>query len=586
MNIQHIATVAGVSVDEVRSRWMTLRVAEWKADFRKFAREALKIRSKEGELVPLIFNEAQEILLAQAEKQLETERWVRLVGLKGRRQGFSTMVAARGYWRATLNERQKIYILSHEMSSSQTLFDMVDLMQQKHPFPPQVGADNAKELDFPKRGSSYTVATAGQKAGGRGGGTSFFHGSEVAWWTSADDHFSASVQAVDEVRGVWGELWKEPAYPLPFERGRGTIMGWVRPPSEVWLETTSAGPVGAFYRRYMDAVKGIGRYRAAFVPWAIQKEYTEEGDFTPQLDAEEEGELSETEYQELHGLSDGQMLWRRSKIHELGSMGKFRQEFPIDVTEAFSAADIEGIFIKPALVLRARKRTLDDPDAPLIIGVDPAGAGGDRFAVAYRRGDKILKVEHRNKLEHDEAVAWLSSIIDEHDPSMMNIDRGSMGQNIISSLRNIKQKYQSVVRGVDFGGKSKFKMVNPTRAGPFNKRAEIYGKFRDWLTEGGCIPDDDDIASDLAGPKTKWRANNDWLLTSKTDMKAAGIRSSDLSDACALTFAFDEWISSWSKPQPTKGFGAGAPEMLRGVGSGWDIHSDYDEPSGSQSWMS
>jgi len=37
MNIQHIATVAGVSVDEVRSRWMTLRVAEWKADFRKFA---------------------------------------------------------------------------------------------------------------------------------------------------------------------------------------------------------------------------------------------------------------------------------------------------------------------------------------------------------------------------------------------------------------------------------------------------------------------------------------------------------------------------------------------------------------------
>jgi hypothetical protein len=34
---------------------------------------------------------------------------------------------------------------------------------------------------------------------------------------------------------------------------------------------------------------------------------------------------------------------------------------------------------------------MEDPDAPLIIGVDPAGSGGDRFAVAFRRGDKILK---------------------------------------------------------------------------------------------------------------------------------------------------------------------------------------------------
>ena len=85
------------------------------------------------------------------------------------------------------------------------------------------------------------------------------------------------------------------------------------------------------------------------------------------------------------------MLWRRSKIHELGSMGKFRQEYPIDVTEAFASADIEGVFIKPALVLRARKRVMDDPDAPLIIGVDPAGSGGDRFAVAFRRGTRSPK---------------------------------------------------------------------------------------------------------------------------------------------------------------------------------------------------
>lgn len=561
MDLVKIAAAHGISIDEVRSRYLALRVALWKSSFHLFSRDVIRIRTKEGELAPLILNSAQLILHEAAEQQLQTDQWVRVIGLKGRRQGFSTYVAARGYWRATLWSRQRCYILSHEMQSSNTLFDMVALMQEKHPFPPAVGADNAKELEIKHRGSSYQVATAGQKAGGRGGAVSFFHGSEAAWWTNAEDHFSASVQAVDEVRGQWGPIWTEPKAPLPFERGRGTIMGWVRAPSEVWLETTSAGPTGSFYRRYMEAMKGIGRYKAVFVPWTVQPEYAEQGDFVPSQEADEEGELSEAEYQQAHKLTNAQMLWRRSKIHELGSMGKFRQEYPIDVTEAFAAADIENAMIAPAIVLRARKRTLPIvPDAPLIIGVDPAGAGGDRFAVAFRRGDMCIKILHRNKLEHDEAVAWLTSIIDEYCPSRVCIDRGSMGQNIISSLRALGPKYADLVKGIDFGGKSKAKLAKPNQAGPWNLRAEIYGRMREWLLEGGCIPDDDDIASDLAGPKKKYRANNDWLLESKVDMKARGVRSPDLADALALTFSVSEFFDTWSKPKQEKGFNAGQPQ--------------------------
>lgn len=588
MDLQKVAEAAGISVDEVRERWLSLRVAYWKSDFRRFAREAIRIRTKAGDLEPLQINEAQEILLNAAEEQLKVEQWVRIIGLKGRRQGFSTLVAARGYWRSTLWDRQKVYILSHEQKSSDTLFDMVALMQEKHPFPPAVGTDNAKELEFVKRGSSYSVATAGQKAGGRGGAVSYFHGSEAAWWTNAEDHFSSSVQSVDEVRGKWGVLWTEPAKPLPFERGVGTLEGWVKAPSEIWLETTSAGPTGVFFKKYMEAMKGIGRYRPAFVPWTVQSEYFEHGEFVPHTEPDEEGDISELEYQELHNLSDGQMLWRRSKIQELGSIGKFRQEYPIDVTEAFAAADIEGVFIKPALVLRARKRQMEDPDAPLIIGVDPAGSGGDRFAVAWRRGDKILKVEHRNKLDHDEAVAWLSRIIDSDKPNRMCIDRGSIGQNIVSALRNMNRRYSDIVKGIDFGGTSRFKQATPKRAGPWNRRAEMYGDFRDWLKEGGAIPDDDDLASDISGPKEKWRANNDWLLESKTEMKARGIRSSDLSDACVLTFATREFFESWSKPEKPSGFVAGtSPHEMIGHNGGTVISDDMWDHSdvGNYGWM-
>jgi hypothetical protein len=99
VDLQQIAADAGVSIDEVRERWLSLRVAMWKSDFRRFAKEAVRIRTKSGDLEPLELNEAQLILHNAAEEQLADEQWVRLAGLKGRRQGFSTYVAARGYWR-------------------------------------------------------------------------------------------------------------------------------------------------------------------------------------------------------------------------------------------------------------------------------------------------------------------------------------------------------------------------------------------------------------------------------------------------------------------------------------------------------
>lgn len=561
MKPAEIAQQYGISVEEVRARWLILRAARWKADFKLFAKEIIRIRTKETGLDPLILNKAQEILHEAAEKQLREEGWVRIIGLKGRQQGFSTYCEARGYWRATLWDRQRVYILSHDMKSSDTLFDMVALMQKEHPFAPAVGTDNAKMLTFAQRGSSYTVATAGQKEGGRGGNSSYFHGSEVSRWANAPAHFAASVDAVPAVKGQWGVLWTRPERPLPFEATMpAQIEGWVRAPTEIWLETTSAGPVGKFWDMYMKAMKGEGIYRPVFVPWIVTDEYATEGDFVPETEPGDEGELSEAEYQETYNLTDGQMQFRRDKIAIYG-IGKFRQEYPINVTEAFAADDVDNIFIPAGLVLKARKREMVDPDAPLIIGVDPAGTGGDRFCMVHRRGDKVIRMDARKKLEHEDAVAWICSVIDEYDPAAMCIDRGGIGANIISSVRARGPKYSEKVMSVDFGGKSNAKQANPNKSGPWNRRAEIWGRMREWLSQGGCIPDDDDLASDLSAPKIKYRANNDWLLESKPDMKARGVNSPDLGDALALTFATTRFFENWSKPAEQTGFTVGKAQQ-------------------------
>jgi hypothetical protein len=215
-------------------------------------------------------------------------------------------------------------------------------------------------------------------------------------------------------------------------------------------------------------MKKIGRYRAAFVPWTVQAEYSESGDFVPNMEPDEEGELSEYEYQQLYNLTDGQMLWRRSKIHELGSLGKFRQEYPIDVTEAFAAADIEGVFIKPAYVLKARKRRDGEiPDAPLIIGVDPG---------RQRRRPICRRIPARRQVFSVSTCGTSSSTMKRWRGFLRSLTNGSrtacastaVAWARILSLRcaTLNKRYFDVVKGVDFGGKSKAKLANPEARRP------------------------------------------------------------------------------------------------------------------------
>ena len=63
-------------------------------------------------------------------------------------------------------------------------------------------------------------------------------------------------------------------------------------------------------------------------------------------------------------------------------------------------------FIPPALIAAARKASCE-PSGPLVIGYDPAWTGGDRHAMAFRRGRRLIKVETRMHLDTVEAAGWL-----------------------------------------------------------------------------------------------------------------------------------------------------------------------------------
>ena len=77
-----------------------------------------------------------------------------------------------------------------------------------------------------------------------------------------------------------------------------------------------------------------------------------------------------------------------------------------------------------------------------------------------------------------------------------------------------------------------------TDNGCINKRAEMWKLMRDWLKEGGAIPEDNVLHDDLIGPETVPRLDGKIQIESKKDMKKRRVPSPNRADALALSFAY------------------------------------------------
>lgn len=507
-------------------------------NFPLFARLCLKIRDKDGELVPFVLNPVQQRVNAMLDKQLAETGRVRAIVLKGRRLGLSTLIAARFYWKATLQEGKNVFIIAHDQPATTNLFGFVARFQQHNPVAPPADTSNVKELRFGSLDSSYRVAPAGDRAGaGRSMNLHYVHQSEVAFWKSAKEHMTAINTAVPRRGGT-----------------------------EIIAESTACGPTGAFYQLWNDAMAGKSSYIPIFVPW-----FEDPVNRMP-VPPDFELEPDEVEYQKLYRLDLEQMAWARDERLTVlgGDWSLFHQENPATPELAFSKMDGES-FINLASVIVARQNHTDPPDAPVILGVDPASMGGDRFAIAARQGNKCLWVRTRNKVTQDEAVQWVRECWQETEATRINVDLGNIGTYLVASLISQEPELSRAVVGVNFGGTAQAKLADSTRPGPANRRAEMYERLRDWL-EGPLdvdIPDDDALQSDLVAPKKLWR-KNDFLLEAKTDMKKRGVRSPDKADALALTFASNEYL-------PAKKQNRDAAET--------DTRDRYRGASGAYSWM-
>jgi hypothetical protein len=206
------------------------------------------------------------------------------------------------------------------------------------------------------------------------------------------------------------------------------------------------------------------------------------------------------------------------------SDSQYRREFLCD----FSASmDNALITIDKVTDASAIKRTEGEVlGSAKILGVDVARFGSDRSVIQKRKGLAAYEPKIFDDIDNMTLAGMVAQEINDWEPDAVFIDAGR-GEGVIDRLRQLGY----FVSEVNFGGKA----LNPTY---HNKRSEMWDTIRIWLDDGGSLPNNTDLKTDLCVPTYKFDSANRMQLESKDDIKKRGGRSPDLGDALALTFSY------------------------------------------------
>lgn len=474
-----------------------------------FARACLKLVSSSAEMMPMVFNPAQELLHRRIEQHRLSRGKVRINIVKGRQQGCSTYVAARFLHRSLFSANTTTMILAHQFKSTQQLYRMVSTFYDNLPDPIKslypTASRNASEMEFASNSSRYITATAGSDSIGRGFTCQCLHASEAAFWEHADEITTGLFRTVPN-----------------------------NPSSEIIIESTANGVNNFFHNQCLAGLDSDSQYETIFIPWYLQPEYR------MPLPSSSAFVLSDEEHQmkKTYSLDDQQVYWyRRLLLDEYhGERWKMRQEYPLSLNDAFVHSG-ESFFDLVSIERAVRKDSSQalSPvrSAPIILGVDPARSR-DRSAFCLRRGKDVLWLRSYRDLDTQQLTNIIDRIIRTEDVDKVFVDT-AYGHAPVDLL---KQDYNhaSKVRAVHFGERSLYPDMYA------NKRSEMLHEAKKFFEEPeASIPQDEEFTQELlAVPNPRQTTTKGvWIFPDKSTIKSSLKGASpDLLDAFILTFAY------------------------------------------------
>ena len=274
---------------------------------KKYIENLLKIKDKNSKIVPFKLNEPQTKLYNTIKELKQQHKPVRIIILKARQMGFSTLTEAILFKETATKHNVTSGIIAHESKATNNLFNMSKLYYDNLPEPmkPQLQNRNAQELIFNNTTNtglnSKIICMTADKDAGRSGTYNFLHLSEFAFWQgNKEEAFTSLMQTVPNNEN-----------------------------SIVIIESTANGY--EYFKTLWDkATNKETDFVPVFVGWNELTEYS-----IPYTGFEKTEE--EITLQKNYNLTDDQLEWRRWCIRNncAGDIKKFNQEYPICPEEAF-----------------------------------------------------------------------------------------------------------------------------------------------------------------------------------------------------------------------------------------------------------
>jgi hypothetical protein len=219
---------------------------------------------------------------------------------------------------------------------------------------------------------------------------------------------------------------------------------------------------------------------------------------------------------------------------------RVRGEFPRAGSTQFIASDV---------VSAARRRDVGDQSrAYKVMSVDVARFGDDQTVVGWKQGLRAHIVEKVRGLDVMQVGSRVIMHICNEIPRACVIDGDGVGGGVADFVRTYLKDRWKQRFGYELPEWFKLEEFHGGNTPGdkfmyFNRRAEVWGRMRDWL-ETAQIPDDPELESDLTAPEYFFSSKNQIQLERKEDMKKRGQASPDCGDMMAMCFAVTPTIQT------------------------------------------
>ena len=235
-------------------------------------------------------------------------------------------------------------------------------------------------------------------------------------------------------------------------------------------------------------------------------------------------------------------------------------------------------FIGEALVDEAMARELvPTPGRSVVLGVDVARFGDDRTVIQPRRGldARSLPAVALRGLDAMQVAARVMDMAQAYRAEAVFVDEGGIGAGVVDRLQQLRCPGPI---GVNFASRADgwSESLDGRGATFANKRAEMWGRMKEWLRSCAIAGANSELGGDLkvelTGVEYGYNVRDEIQLESKDSMKGRGLASPDLADALALTFAHPAAAVADSAPST-----AGREMNEAMIRSYWRVARDPDE---------